>query len=97
MELFTFEILDAENIYIERRYPVLVTADFLWKPVRNLSLFTGPGIELERERNFAVYRLGIEYDGEVTCSISFSPIIFYDIRFNAYNSFSMGIGISYHN
>ncbi|MEO1808788.1 MAG: hypothetical protein AAFU33_28550, partial [Bacteroidota bacterium] len=60
-----------------------------------MVLFVGPGIELEKEENFAVLRMGIEYMAYVNDYISFSPTLFYDFRIDAYNTLSIGIGMGY--
>jgi len=95
IELVVFEVEEDEGTVINREYPLLLTADFLYKPVHNLVLFVGPGVELEKEENFAVFRMGVEYMAFVNDHISFSPILFYDFRVDAYDSFSIGIGIGY--
>ncbi|MEL6656099.1 MAG: hypothetical protein AAFN81_01290 [Bacteroidota bacterium] len=95
IELVAFEIEEEEGTVINREYPLLLTADFLYKPLHNMVLFVGPGVELEKEENFAVLRMGIEYMAYVNDCISFSPILFYDFRIDAYDSLSIGIGMGY--
>ena len=95
IELVVFGVEEDEGTVINREYPLLLTADFLYKPLHNLVLFVGPGVELEKEENFAVFRTGIEYMAYVNDRISFSPILFYDFRVDAYNSLSIGIGMGY--
>ncbi|MEO1417319.1 MAG: hypothetical protein AAFW00_18685 [Bacteroidota bacterium] len=95
IELVVFEIEEEGGTIINREYPLLLTADFLYKPFHNMVLFVGPGIELEKEENFAVLRMGIEYMAYVNDYISFSPTLFYDFRLDAYNTLSIGIGMGY--
>lgn len=95
LELVTFEIKDGEESVITRNYPLLLTIDFLWRPTEDLGVFFGPGVEFETQENFAVFRVGTEYDRSVSDRISVIPMAFYDFRYGAYNSFSIGIGLSY--
>lgn len=95
VELLAFGIEEGDNTFIERERPLLITADFLWSPFEHASLFAGPGIEIEKEQNYAVFKLGFEYTVHASESLGFSPLIFYDYRINAYNSLSIGIGIAY--
>jgi hypothetical protein len=95
LELLTFEIKEGEDAVITRNYPLLLTMDFLWRPMEDWGVFLGPGAEFETEEDFVVFRIGTEYDLSVSDRISVNPIAFYDFRFGAYNSFSIGIGLSY--
>lgn len=95
LELLTFEIKEGEDAVITRNYPLLLTIDFLWRPMTHWGVFLGPGAEFETEEDFVVFRIGTEYDLSVSDRISVNPIAFYDFRFGAYNSFSIGIGLSY--
>ena len=59
-------------------------------------VLAGPGIELEKEENFYVVRTGLEYELELGSHWDVSPTIFYDSRIDAYDTFSIGIGIGKH-
>lgn len=96
LELLQFEIVESQDITIEREFPVLFTLDALWKPVKDLVLFGGPGVELERTENFYVLRLGAEYEIAISPQWDVAPIAFYDLRPDAYDTFSLGISIGFH-
>jgi len=96
LELISFEVEEEEGTFFERETPVLLTLDALWKPWRGLVVLTGPGIELEKEENFFVVRTGLEYELELGSHWDVSPTIFYDSRIDAYDTFSIGIGIGKH-
>ena len=96
LELLQFEIVDRDEIMIEREFPILLTLDALWKPVGGLVFFGGPGIELERTENYYVLRLGAEYEFAISPNWDMSPIAFYDLRKDAYNTFSVGLSIGFH-
>ena len=95
LELLIYEVKEDESTFIQREFPVLLTADLLYKLRPDLIIFGGPGIELERERDIPVVRLGLEYMAHIGETLTFSPILSYDYRINAFNSFSVGIGIGF--
>ena len=93
LELLAFEVEKEEDLFIEREYPVLLTFDALWNPFKGLVFFGGPGIELEPEENFFVVRFGLEYGFEFGDDWDVFPTFFYDIRQDAYDTFSLGLGL----
>ena len=95
LELLVYEVKENDNSYIKREFPVLLTADLLYKIKDDLILFGGPGVELEKERDIPVLRFGLEYMAHVGTTLTFSPIISYDYRIDSFNSFSLGIGIGF--
>lgn len=96
LELLNFEIEDEHhNVFIEREFPVLITLDALWKPNNHLVLFAGPGIELESNKNYFVFRAGSEYEIPFSDLWDVAPLIFYDIRNGAYNTLTIGLGVGY--
>ena len=78
---------------IERHSPVVMTLDALFKPWKGLVLQLGPGIEFERSENYAVLRAGIEYEFEFGDGWDIAPTIFYDTRFDAYQTWSFALGV----
>lgn len=96
LELLNFEVKDEENqVFIEREFPRLFTLDALWKPYKELVLFVGPGIELEAEKNFFVFRAGAEYEIPFSGNWDLAPLVFYDMRDGAYNTLTIGLAVGY--
>lgn len=96
LELLNFEVKeDHDQIFIEREFPVLITLDGLWRPYKDLVLFFGPGIELEENKNFFVFRVGGEYEIPFASNWDLSPMVFYDMRDGAYNTLTIGLGVGY--
>jgi len=94
MEIQSFVIQDIEGDDIYRQYPLVKTVDVLWKPWKDLVILAGPGIEFERSKSYALFRLGIEYEIEFGRHWDLSPTFFYDNRFgHQYNTFSFALGI----
>lgn len=93
IEVETFEVLSDEDEYIERVYPLVFTLDALWRPWKGLVLLAGPGIELEQNRNLQVFRFGAEYEVELFQGWDLSPNFFYDARADAFDTWSVGLGV----
>ena len=98
LELLTFEIIGEEGIEVEREFPLVLTLDLLYQVDDKFVLFAGPGIEFEQAQNFELFRLGVEYLAKYQDRITFAPMLSYDFRYQAYNTFSLGIavGLSLH-
>ena len=95
LELVAFEVVDNEGIHVEREFPVLITLDALWRPTGGLIFFGGPGIELEPSNNYWVLRGGMEYEFSFAHYWDIAPILFYDFRKGAYNTFTIGLSVGY--
>ena len=92
LELLTFEIEREEDVFVDREYPALITLDLLWHPQWGLVFYAGPGIEIERNENFFVFRAGVEYEISLGEVWDFYPSVFYDYREDAYDTFTLGLG-----
>ncbi|NND14884.1 MAG: hypothetical protein HKN89_01005 [Eudoraea sp.] len=96
LELLNFEVKESDDqIYIEREFPVLVTLDGLFSPTSGVVLFAGPGIEFERNKNYFVFRGGIELEIPISEHWDLAPMLFYDMRNRAYNTITIGLGVGY--
>lgn len=92
MQSFIIERVGGEE-FLERDYPLVVTLDALFKPWRELVLVIGPGYELERNENFFLFRIGLEYEFELNHHWDLAPTFFYDSRQNAFNTWSVALGV----
>ena len=95
LELETFIILDegGEMDEIERVSPLVMTLDLLYKPWRGLVLQLGPGIEIEKDESYSLFRTGIEYEIEINHHWDLAPTVFYDSRFDGYHTWSIALGV----
>lgn len=85
---------NRENIIIERSFPVIVTGEFLFKPVKNLTVSLGMGREFEKHESFTVINTGIEYGFELQHGFELSLNFLYDNKIDAYDSWMFGVGFS---
>lgn len=94
MEIQSFVVQSVEGEGIQRVLPLVQTVDALWKPWKDLVLIAGPGLEFERTKSYALFRIGMEYEIEFGHHWDISPTLFYDNRFgHDYNTFSIALGI----
>jgi hypothetical protein len=93
LEITNFIIETDHEEYLEREYPLVVTADLLIKPWKGLVIQAGPGIEFEKNENFLLFRLGLEYEFELNHHWDLFPTLFYDDREGSYHTWSIGLGV----
>ena len=97
IEIENFEVvLESLNTVVNRSYPIVSTVDVLYKPWRELVVLIGPGIEADHREIFSLVRFGLEYEWMITDKWDVSPSIFYDTRFDAFDSWSIALGFGRH-
>lgn len=94
MIIETFAVAEKEGKIIERSRPFASVATALFKPDKHLTYIVGMGGEFSKEENFALTRLGIESGWEMKNNWEFNISLLYDIKWNGYNSWLIGFGIS---
>jgi len=77
-----------------RENPFIISLPVYYSPWDGgLTFYTGPGIELEDDHNFWVYRLGIGYEFHLPGHWDFAPEFVYDLKDGTHNSFTIAIGV----
>lgn len=77
-----------------RENPLIISLPLYYSPWEGgLTFFTGPGIELEEDHNFWVYRFGLGYEFELPGHWDFAPEFVYDLKNGSINSFTIAIGV----
>jgi len=90
----TFEVEDHDQVVIERDKPIATVITGIFKPGEHVSFIAGMGGEFAKEENFALTRLGIETGWEMKNNWEFGISLMYDIKWNAYDTWVFGFGIS---
>lgn len=96
VELQDFIVLNNEEEEIERKEPFVITVDGLYRLGKGLILMGGPGLEIEEEELFFLFRAGIEYEVNVGADWDLFPTLFYDQRLDGYSTLSIGLGVGRH-
>ena len=93
---FIFENYKIEkgNEEFERSTPIASAVTTGFKPGAHFTYQFGLGGEFAKEENFFLIRFGVEYSLELPKEWELISNFVYDIKWSAYDSFSIGIGIS---
>lgn len=92
IESFKIETSDSE--ILERSSPFATAIVGGYKPSKHFTFQAGFGCEFAKEENFVLTRLGVEYGLEIHHGWEFIANVVYDIKWNAYDSYAIGMGIS---
>jgi len=79
---------------VVRENPVGISGVLLYKPHHRWTIFTGYGIEIEKNENIDMIKLGTEYGIEMAKNWEVGFSLEFDFKPNAYNSLLFGIGFS---
>ncbi|MGL2963429.1 hypothetical protein ACSVH2_06380 [Flavobacterium sp. RSB2_4_14] len=95
----TFKVtknLDSENPEeeIERTNPIAPAIMGIYKTSRHWAFLLGFGEEFAKEENLTFTRAGIEYGAEISAGWEVFGSFNYDFKWNAYDSWTLGIGIA---
>lgn len=93
---FIFENYKIEkgDEQFERSTPIASAITGGFKPGEHFTYQFGLGGEFASEENFFLTRFGVEYSLELPKDWELISNFVYDIKWSAYDSFSVGIGIS---
>ena len=90
-ESFQFE---SGDVVLERTRPFALVPAVSYKPGAHSVFVLGMGGEFAKEGNLALTRLGYEYGFELPKNFELSFAFSYDIKWNAYDTWSYGISVS---
>lgn len=92
--LESFKVGGEKGEEIERSTPVAPAIMGIYKPSEHWSLLLGVGEEFAKEGNYFLNRLGVEYAAEIHNGWEVAGSIGYELKWKAYDSWVLGIGIS---
>lgn len=96
LENFNVEV--SENIskdeVLRRRSPLSLVPTGIYKPIDVFSVLLGAGAEVSSSESLALVRLGVDFGWEITEKYEVSFSFVSDFKLEAYNSYTVGIGIS---
>ena len=95
MIIESFKILKSDGeTELERTRPFvsILTAGF--KPGKHFTYQFGFGGEFAKEDDFFLTRLGIEYGWEISERMEIFSNLVYDLKWNNYNSYVIGLGVT---
>ncbi|MCF6359174.1 MAG: hypothetical protein L3J29_00245 [Cyclobacteriaceae bacterium] len=93
MEISTYIIEDENGQELERTRPFIVALVGIYNPWKGLELIGGFGREFEENKNFWMYRIGVEYEIEIGDNWDIAPGLVFDIKEDLYDSWTVGLGV----
>lgn len=85
---------EDESSILERERPWAAKLVGSFKPFKHLSLLAGAGEEIAKEKNYFISTAGIEYGWHLPGGWELGAEISYDVKWNAYDTWIAGVGIS---
>lgn len=93
-----FEVADSDLFesagVIRRSYPVASCATLLFKPGRRATYLVGTGGEFASSGSYFLVRAGVEYGWQLPGAWEVGVDLLYDIKWNAYDTWTLGFGVS---
>jgi len=89
-----FIVENKDGNELERSEPFATVLVGGFKPGKHFTFEAGMGYEFAKEENLFLTRFGTEYAVELPHEWEFIVNLVYDIKWNAYDSFTFGIGVS---
>ncbi|MRX67468.1 hypothetical protein SAMN06265349_1011156 [Flavobacterium resistens] len=83
-----------EKETVERSYPIAPALMGIYKPNEHWSFLLGFGGEFAKEEDYFLTRVGAEYGYELPKDWEFFGTVSYDFKWNAYDSWGIGLGIA---
>lgn len=84
----------GEHEIVERSFPVAPAIMGFYKPTEHWSFGLGMGAEFEKEENYVLNRIAVEYGAEIRNGWEVFGVLQYDVRWKAYDTWTIGLGIS---
>ena len=95
LENFSVESFPArKGEALQRSFPVSLAFTGLYRLGDHLSLVAGGGVEMATEETLYLWRLGADYGWEISESWELSVNLVYDRKPEAYDSWTLGLGVS---
>jgi len=84
---------EAEIVAIERGRPISMALMAIYKPIKNLGIMAGGGMEFSSHEDYVVIRFGLEAPFHLPKHWEVFGVLSYDIMIDAYSSLTYGIGV----
>jgi len=93
VEDFAVESPTRSSEVIERSYPIASALVGSYK-LNSFNFMLGSGVEIAKEEILFLLRAGVEYNVHINSNYELLANITNDLKFNAYNSWAIGLGIA---
>lgn len=93
MVVENFKYESEESAVYERSRPIALVLVGSHRFGEHLMLIAGGGIELAKEENFSLIRLGLDYGWELPKEWELAVSLMNDFKIDAYDSWVLGLGV----
>lgn len=92
---YLVEYKSGESNEIERKYPLIIAVPVLFSPwgKNHFTFILGPGVEVDSNRSFSVFRMGVGSEFNIGGDWDFAPEIIYDLKNGHINTLTLALGI----
>lgn len=87
-------IVEENEKEVEKEKPITIVPVAIFKPGRHFSFIAGGGIELEKEENLGLSRVGIEYGCELPKGWEAGVALVWDNKWGHYNAWVLEFSFS---
>lgn len=94
IKLQSFEIEEKNNVSLERNFPIALATVIHYHALRHWSFYTGPGVELEKNENLFLVRLGTEYSFEISENFEIALNLIYENKNEVYDTLTFGVAFN---
>jgi hypothetical protein len=95
LKMQSFEVEDNQQVVLTRNYPFSVAVVGQFEVLDRWAVFVGPGIELERTKNLWIFKIGTEYNFEMTEKLEIGVGLIYENRQELYDGWTFGVTFNY--
>ena len=81
--------------FLERHNTLIIAAVGLYEPIIYWGIYVGGGIEIEKHHNFAVLKIGTDYEFQLGNNWDISPSLTFDWK-EEYTTWSLMVGVGKH-
>ncbi len=88
----TYQVSSDTHQILDREYPVISTIVGIFSPLENLTIFTGPGLEIDQNKSLFVFRFGFDYHFPLSNDWFLTPRFIFDNIGGDIHAYTLGIG-----
>jgi hypothetical protein len=92
-EMQSYVVEHDSHPSLEREYPIITSIVLFYEPLNHLAFFAGPGIEIEKNHNFYIFKAGIEYIIPLPKNFDIALEGSYESKNNMYDAWTFGLCI----
>ena len=88
-------VIPVLDDFVNRHNALIIAAIGLYEPIIYWGIYAGAGIEIEKHKNFAVLKVGTDYEFQLGNNWDISPSLTFDWK-EEYTTWSLMVGVGKH-